>query len=748
MMALLVGATLFEKWHGTEAAARCIYGSTWFALCWVLVAVAALIYILQRQLYRRPVPFLIHVSLGIILLGAGITHLWGEQGTLALRQSEWADRFVDASDSTRSYPLPFRVQLVEFELRTYPGTATPMDYISHLSFSDHTAETVDVSMNHIASHHSYRFYQSGYDPDLGGVLLSVSHDPWGIAVTYVGYGLLFLSMLLALLRHEEGFRRLLRTLRRRDLSWVWLLVLTLLPAGSPEARAAESHDAAPASAHSALPKHLTRDEAAAFGRLYVLWNGRICPVQSVARDFTLKLYGRDSYRGLTAEQVFTGWYFYPSSWGSQPMIRIKSGAARRELGIRGQYASWNDYIDLSTGNKISNALERLTASGAPLSAADLNRKKGLEEASEKYNLIAMHLSGNLLHLYPCHTDSLHTEQIEWFTPADRLPATVSPEQWMFIRKSMDYVGELVHTGATADLLHTLEKIRLYQQKEAEGVLPSDFRFRSELIYNRLQWTRPVAMASLTVGLLAFLLFLIERVKGRRFGRWLRVTLTAGLCIVGLYLLGNITLRGLVSGHLPMANGYETMQLMSLCSVVLTLALCRRSALMLPFGWMLTGLTLLVSMLGQANPAVTPLVPVLASPLLCLHVVIIMLAYTLLAFVMFLGVAGLITGDGEGDLQLFSRVLLYPALFLLAAGIFVGAIWANVSWGRYWGWDPKEVWALITLLLYSLALHRDSLPAFRRPRFFHAFMVAAFLAVLMTYFGVNFLLGGMHSYANG
>jgi ABC-type transport system involved in cytochrome c biogenesis permease subunit len=191
-----------------------------------------------------------------------------------------------------------------------------------------------------------------------------------------------------------------------------------------------------------------------------------------------------------------------------------------------------------------------------------------------------------------------------------------------------------------------------------------------------------------------------------------------------------------------------MQLMSLCSVVLTLALCRRSALMLPFGWMLTGLTLLVSMLGQANPAVTPLVPVLASPLLCLHVVIIMLAYTLLAFVMFLGVAGLITGDGEGDLQLFSRVLLYPALFLLAAGIFVGAIWANVSWGRYWGWDPKEVWALITLLLYSLALHRDSLPAFRRPRFFHAFMVAAFLAVLMTYFGVNFLLGGMHSYANG
>jgi ABC-type transport system involved in cytochrome c biogenesis permease subunit len=692
MMALLVGATLFEKWQGKEAAARCIYGSTWFALCWVLVAVAALIYILQRQLYRRPVPFLIHVSLGIILLGAGITHLWGQQGTLALREAEWADRFVDASDSTRSYPLPFKVQLVEFELRTYPGTATPMDYVSHLSFSDLTAETVTVSMNHIASHHSYRLYQSGYDPDLGGVLLSVSHDPWGIAVTYVGYGLLFLSMGLALLLPDQGFRRLLRQLRRCQALKILVCLWLLGPlAGCTPQTDTPTDDHRPAQREQ--PKHLTRAEAEAFGRLYVLWNGRICPVQSVARDFTLKLYGRDSYRGLTAEQVFTGWYFYPSSWSSMTT-------------------------------------------------------KGLDEASEKYNLIAMHLSGNLLHLYPCHTDTLHAEQIEWFTPGDRLPDTVAPEQWMFIRKSLDYVGELVHTGATADLLHTLEKIRLYQQKEAAGVLPSDFRFRAELLYNRLQWTRPVTMATLTVGILAFLLCLVERAKRRRFGRWLRVVLTSGLCAVGLYLLVNITLRGLVSGHLPMANGYETMQLMGLCSVVLTLALGRRSALVLPFGWMLTGLTLLVSMLGQANPAVTPLVPVLSSPLLCLHVVIIMLAYTLLAFVMFLGVAGLMTGDGEGDLQLLSRVLLYPALFLLAAGIFVGAIWANISWGRYWGWDPKEVWALITLLLYSLALHRDSLTWFCRPRCYHGFMVVAFLAVLMTYFGVNFLLGGMHSYANG
>jgi ABC-type transport system involved in cytochrome c biogenesis permease subunit len=745
MMALLVGATIYEKGHGSDAVARCIYGSTWFALCWVAVAGVALLYVCRRRLFRRPVPFLIHVALILILVGAGITHLWGRQGTIALRCSESAARFTDATDAERIYDFPFSVRLEAFELRTYPGTATPMDYVSRLTFSDRS-DTVTISMNHIATHHGYRFYQSGYDPDLGGVLLSVSHDPWGIAVTYVGYALLFLSMLCALLLPDEGFRRLLRALRRSQALRTLLIVVLLLPTvkglasatPAPQSETATTIRKAPAT----LPHHLSRSEAEAFGHLYVLWNGRICPLQSVARDFTIKLCGRDSYRGLTAEQVFTGWYFYPSSWSHEPMLRIRSAAAREVLGVSGRYAAWDDFIDLTHGPKLETALAPLRTPAAPLSASDQSRKKALETADELYNLIAMHLNGQLLRIYPCHTDSLHPDAIAWYTAADRLPETLSPEQWMFVRRSLDYVGELVHTGATDDLLHTLDKIRQYQQQTAGAALPSERRIQAEMNYNRLQWTRPVAMTCLTVGLLSFLLLLLGRARHPAF----RPTLTVGLLLVGLYQAVVLSLRGYVSGHLPMANGYETMQLMALCSVLLTLLTARRSPWMLAFGWMLTGLTLLVSMLGQSNPAITPLVPVLASPLLCLHVVIVMLAYTLLAFIMMLGVAGLLTSDPTGRFYLFSRTLLYPALFLLAAGIFIGAIWANVSWGRYWGWDPKEVWALITLLLYSLAFHTESLPAFRRPRFYHGFMILSFLAVLMTYFGVNFLLGGMHSYA--
>ncbi|MCQ2246446.1 MAG: cytochrome c biogenesis protein CcsA [Bacteroidaceae bacterium] len=191
--------------------------------------------------------------------------------------------------------------------------------------------------------------------------------------------------------------------------------------------------------------------------------------------------------------------------------------------------------------------------------------------------------------------------------------------------------------------------------------------------------------------------------------------------------------------------------MALCSLVITLCLQNKFILMMPFGFLLAGLTLLVSMMGESNPQITPLMPVLASPLLSIHVCVIMLAYSLLAFCLFNGITALclqkmMHHNQIEQLHRISHLMLYPALFLLAAGIFIGAIWANVSWGRYWGWDPKEVWALITFMVYAMALHNKSIKWFCKPLHFHLYMVMAFLCVLITYFGVNFLLGGMHSYA--
>lgn len=360
-------------------------------------------------------------------------------------------------------------------------------------------------------------------------------------------------------------------------------------------------------------------------------------------------------------------------------------------------------------------------------------------------------TGNLLKIYP-YLDKNNAQPI-WYSLTDDLPVSMPHEQWAFIRYSMNLIAEKVAHQAYNEVRILLDKTKKYQQKEARGFLPSDIRFGAEMLYNRMNFTRPLAMFSLTIGILSFFLYCWKMAKQRNSSKKQNSILLAMLGIVFIYLMILIGLRGFIGGHLPMSNGYETMQLMSVCAILLTFLLYRKFEAAISFGYILCGLTLLVSMFGESNPSVTQLMPVLSSPLLSIHVVTIMLSYSLLAFVMLNGITAIILGYTRTDcheqiirLQIISHIILYPAVFLMAAGIFIGAIWANVSWGRYWGWDPKEVWALITMLVYAAALHPASLSSFRRPMFFHWFAVIAFLSVLVTYFGVNFIMGGMHSYA--
>jgi ABC-type transport system involved in cytochrome c biogenesis permease subunit len=216
-----------------------------------------------------------------------------------------------------------------------------------------------------------------------------------------------------------------------------------------------------------------------------------------------------------------------------------------------------------------------------------------------------------------------------------------------------------------------------------------------------------------------------------------------------YLTTSLVLRWIISGHVPMSNGFETMQFMAWVTMVLTLLFQRKMVLVLPFGILTAGLALMVASFGESNPQITQLMPVLASPLLSIHVAVIMMAYALLAFLMLGGVMALTLRRDHNmveRLHVVGQIILYPAVFLLTTGVFIGAIWANVSWGTYWSWDPKETWALITLIVYALPLHSRSLKAFSKPMFFHYYCIIAFLSVIITYFGVNFILGGMHSYA--
>ena len=522
--AILMVATIMEKFHGTEYALQNIYCADWMIALWTAATLSGIVYILQRKMQRQPATLCLHMAFVVILLGALVTHTTGKQGQIHMRIGDYTNKYTLDDGSVEK--LPFSLSLHSFKVTRYAGSEAPMDFVSGIVVYDDERIEGTASMNNIFKHKGYRFYQSGYDDDEKGTFLSISYDPWGIGITYAGYSLLLLSMLLFFLQPGSRFRAALR--KGRNIAIILLMLF------------------------------------------------------------------------------------------------------------------------VSTTSSARNT----------------------QQIPAKENAIA--------------------------------------------------------------LLGT--------------------NYGAEALYNSMSDNRPLAITCLATGTILFVLFCINRKENRTrqiLASWIKVI----AWVTAAYLSLQIALRWHIGGHIPLSNGHETMVFMAWLSILMTPIAGNRVKEMLPFGYIVCGLALLVSTFGDSTEQIAPLAPVLRSPLLSIHVVVIMISYTLLAFTMLNGIAAVIMKitrknreEEIAALQRTSILMLYPALFLLTAGIFIGAVWANVSWGRYWGWDPKEVWALIAMLVYSATLHGGSIKAMRRPMFFHIYCIVAFLTVLITYFGVNFILGGMHSYA--
>lgn len=712
---VLITASIVENSYGTDTAKELFYTSPLTIALWAAVCACGTICILRKLSTKNYATITLHISFVIILTGALTTHIFGEKGTVNLLTG---DKPVDCFKTTdgQTSTFPFMLRLTDCITEYYPGTKASMDYISHIEITEKNGEvtTGTISMNNVMEHRGYRLYQTAIGSDSS--MLSVSHDPWGIGITYAGYALLLISMILFFVQRTSRFRRLLAhpTLRKGFI----ICAAIAMPALS-------------AMADESRPRALQRGLAGSFGNLYVYYNDRVCPLQTMAHDFCTKLYGKSSYKGLTAEQVMTGWIFYYEDWKKEPMIKVKGKKTKELLGIDGGYARLSDFYDFR-GYKLEEARKSLN-------------DKDIQSADEKCNLISMICTGAAIKIYPYS----HNGSVTWLSWVDNMPHEIKVDDWKFIIGSMEYVAKEIQHGRNIEANKALHKIREYQQKKAGADnLPTESRFKTELCYNRYSNTRPVAIACVTIGLLAFIFFCRNTARHRALPKWTSIALTAASVAVLAYLSAAIVMRSYISGHLPLSNGFETMQFLAWCSLAVTLLLRRKFTFVTPFGFLICGIALLVAMMGEANPPITHLMPVLASPLLSLHVVVIMLAYALLAITALNSIAAIaIRKEAETErFMIVSNLLLYPAVFLLAIGIFVGAVWANQSWGAYWSWDPKETWALITLLIYSFPLHSASLPMFRRPILFHVYVLAAFLSVLMTYFGVNYVLGGMHSYA--
>ena len=679
MIVVCIGvATVVERYHGTDFVGEHIYGAWWFVTLWAVLTVATLTYMMKQQLYKRFAVMLLHVSFVVILVGALVTHFTARRDIIHLRTAQ-----------TYSLSSDTKIMLKEFSIVYYPGTDAPLDYQSVIQKGD---EELVVSMNHPADVDGYRLFQQSYDSDGEGIVLGVSYDPFGIAITYAGYLMLLVGIIATLLSRKTQMRVLYKK------AFLFYLFTLLPPSASAEDR---------------LPV-VDADIAHRMGTIHVLYNDRICPLNTVATDFTMKMTGSASWNGYSADEVFFSWMIYYMPWEKE--------------------------------------LLRPTPQPLPIKEGN-GYSKDQNQTDERRAIVEIFYNGQFLRIFPYRLG----DAVSWFSPGGQvLPRKIPVKEQFFIKQSMDFLTEAIVTGQRDRAFEIIAKIKLFQHEMAGDVLPSNTKTKAEIFYNTLRSQKWPVFLALTLSLLFCVAMLFTR---KRIIHFLFITFHLSLLA---YVTLQLALRWWLSGHIPVSNGPETMLFMAWVMLLLTILLRIHSGSsshsLLAFGPLVASFCLLVTMLG-GNSAITPLMPVLQSPLLSIHVMTVMCAYALFALQLLLGIHTLILMKKSNHKSQFSNLksqitqatalsqfLLYPAVFLLTIGIFLGAVWANVSWGSYWSWDPKESWALITLMVYAVPLHKASISLFRRPRFYHLYMVVAFLVVLITYFGVNYLLGGMHSYA--
>lgn len=742
VLVCMAAATIVEKSQGTDYAHAHYYGAWWFILIWAVLAALGAFYIIKRKV-KCASTLALHLSFIIILAGALLTHISAKRGMIHLRIGQPTDTYMaqDEEQGMKEEKLPFSLCLQKFEAKMHDGTNAVADYSSKFTVIDGDDKSEgEVSMNNIYSHRSYRLYQSSYDEDGKGSVLAINADPYGIPVTYTGYALLFIFLVWMLFDPKGGYRKLLKSPLLKKGALMTALTLSM---GNIQTLHAES--ATGNLQNAVLPK----ETAEKFGELHILYNDRICPVQTFALDFCKKIYGARSYQGLTAEQVLSGWVFYGNTWANEPFIKIKSGEMKTAMNLP-DYASLNTFFNREMGGYTIGQYVQEYYNGQQdkfhQQAADIDGKiQIIMELREGISLKVLPYTFTKNVKATKDHSFIKAGTTTWFSPVDKLPQAVEHQHALYIRNVFSLLNGDVKAGNTSRVNEFFVKMKKYQEVSSGNSLPTATQYKAERINNAFPFATILFMANLTLGFIA-LFYTIYRMTKKREIKVLNIALPILLGVSFLALTFGLALRWIISGNIPMSNGYESMLTVAWFVMLISILMQLRIRIVMVFGFLISGFFLLVSHINQMDPAIGQMMPVLNSPLLSIHVSIIMMSYALLSLTFICGIMGICMRSHGEELQALSRVFLYPALTCMGFGIFIGAIWANVSWGNYWSWDSKETWALITFMIYAVVVHTQSLPVFRKPLVYHIYITLAFLSIAMTYFGVNYFLTGMHSYA--
>jgi cytochrome c-type biogenesis protein CcsB len=663
------------------------------------------------------------------------------------------------SYGTKLMELPFSLQLNDFIMERYPGTNSASSYASEVTLID-TKNDVRfdqrIYMNYILDYDGYRFFQSSFDQDELGTVLSVNHDFWGTWISYIGYIFLTLGLVLTFFSKNSRFQSLSRNLKRmRESTGKALagtaMILALITL-SPSVAFGKTIDP---EVHPAIPK----EHAAAFGRLLVQdHKGRLKPINTMASEVLRKLSRKESAYGLTADQVFVGMMVNSDDWYGVPMIKMgRHEDLRKIIQVQGKLASYDDFFDESGHYKLQEQVRR-AYSLEPIDRGVFDKE--IMKIDERVNICNLVFGARLIRIYPMPEDPNNL----WLSPGDMTHQQDNVDANEFVRKwylaYVQTVNESLESGDwdLADELVTA--LHEYQQKFGKDLVISDEKVKLEIALNKIHLFSRLGKIYGLLGLL-FLGAFFTSVFNHRFNlKWPLKTAFGIMALCFAMQTAGLGIRWYISGHAPWSNGYESMIYIAWTTILAGLIFARKSIGGLAATSILASTILMVAGLSWLDPEITPLVPVLKSYWLTIHVSLEAGSYGFLALGAIIGVLNLVsmifTTDKNKarvsrtikEMTTISEMTLLGGLVMVSIGTYLGGVWANESWGRYWGWDAKETWALVTILVYAFILHMRFIPGLRGAYAFNVASLFGFASVMMTYFGVNYYLSGLHSYAAG
>ncbi|MCF8331044.1 MAG: cytochrome c biogenesis protein CcsA [Bacteroidales bacterium] len=641
---------------------------------------------------------------------------------------------------SRHISMPFSLQLKNFILERYPGSGTPSSFKSKLLLNDGRQDKhVQVSMNNVLKYQGYRIFQDSYDKDEKGSVLAVNHDPVGMIFTYTGYGILFLFIIISLLNPNSLFRKITAG-RWKQTAIKSGLVLIILASGISGLQA-----------QGWAPQEEVAHE---FGKILVQdRNGRTKPIYTLSHEILRKVYRDDQYKGLGPVQVFMGIMFDSNRWLNEPLIKVSDENIREMAGLQGEYAAVSDLVNLQTGEYLLQQQVQAIYNKTPATRNKPDKK--ILKVDERLNIVTMIVRGDLLKIFPVEGDPHN-----WISPFEDSLHAPGVGDSVFMSGSMENIFMSVKSGKVKQAIQQIQKLKNYQREHAGYELPSSSKVQAEIFYHKSGFYGKLFPLYMTAGFLFLIILIYNLLHGQKPHRWTLILMIALMSAGLLVHTAGIGLRWYIAERAPLSNGYETMVFISWVAILAGLLYARRSPLALASTALLAGFTLMVARLSFMDPGITALMPVLNSYWLTLHVSVITASYAFLGMGAVLGLICLILfilikpSNRDNilstirELTVINYKSLTLGLYMLTIGTFLGAIWANESWGRYWGWDPKETWSLISIIVYSFIIHSHKIQAFRSLFAFNTLALFGLSSILMTYFGVNYYLSGLHSYAGG